>query len=103
VQQEVQEKKDAGIEDKFECTPCGEGEKMRAVRAPHRPTPREVEDHELTHCPYRAWCDHCVRGQAKDRPHVTLKGDLAESTVARVIMDYCFMTEDVKGEITEHV
>ncbi len=61
-------------EGKYMCEPCGEAEGLKAVRAPKMPTPKEVEDHELTHCPYRSWCEHCVRGQAKDDQHRTVKG-----------------------------
>ncbi len=93
-----------GDEEKFRCEPCGlgEGELHKAARSPRRPSPKEVEDHELTHCPYRAWCDHCVRGQAKDDAHMTIKGDLAESSVVRVVMDYCFLKEGVTEKATAH-
>ena len=36
------------------------GQVHRTARAPHTPSPKEVDEHELTHCPYRSWCDHCV-------------------------------------------
>ena len=65
----------------------------RAVRAPYVPSAKEVEAHELTHCPFRQWCDHCVRGQAKDVPRTTVRGELADSTVVRVTMGYCFLTD----------
>ncbi len=29
------------------------------------PTPREREDHELTHAQYRPWCDDCVAGRVE--------------------------------------
>ena len=80
----------------------GEAQALRAVRAPYTPSAREVEAHELTHCPPRQWCDHCVKGQSKDVPHATIKGDLSESSIVRVMMDYCFLTEDAVGQSTDH-
>ena len=79
-----------------------EAQSPKAMKAPKIPTAREVEEHELTHCPPRSWCEHCVRGQAKDRPHCTIRGVDGESEVPRVSMDYCFLTEDVKGAADEH-
>ena len=29
----------------------------------------EVEQHELTHLPFRSWCRHCVRAKGKESPH----------------------------------
>ena len=67
----------------------------RAARSPAKPGAKEVEDHDLSHCPPRSWCVHCVKGQAKDFRHETVRGDYAESLVPRVCMDYCFLTEGV--------
>ena len=79
-----------------------EGQVQRAAKAPRLPGAREREEHNLTHCPYRSWCEHCVKGQAKDFPHRTVSGSLAESDVVRVSMDYCFLTEDVVSKDVEH-
>ena len=79
-----------------------EGQVQRAAKAPRLPGAREREEHNLTHCPYRSWCEHCVRGQAKDFPHRAVSGIFAESDVVRVSMDYCFLTEDVVSKDVEH-
>ena len=39
-----------------------EGEKPRGLVPPYRLSAQEVEEHSLTCCPPRAWCDHCVKG-----------------------------------------
>ena len=75
----------------------------RAARAPHTPSQREIDEHNLVHCPYRAWCEACVRGQAKDDCHMTIKGSDAESSVTIVCIEYCFLTEKVKAREDEHV
>ena len=33
------------------------------------PTPKQVEEHNVTHLPFRSWCPYCVTGKAQDRPH----------------------------------
>ena len=88
---------DEDFEDKV-CHPCEEeeAEGQLAVRKPVQPTQAEREEHELTHFPYRTWCDHCVRGRAKDDPHRTVKGQFSESSITRVVLDYCFLSEDVQ-------
>ena len=86
---------------------AGQGEEEAqvplAVKAPRLPSAREIEEHNLTHCPFRSWCPHCIKGQAKDDAHRVMQGDLAESDVVRVSMDYCFLTEGVSSEAIEHV
>ena len=36
---------------------------------PVLPSEAEVEQHELTHVPFRSWCRHCVRAKGKECPH----------------------------------
>ncbi len=94
----------AGDDEEFKCKPCGmnEGEPQKAVRSPAKPSQKEIDVHELTHCPYRAWCEHCVRGQAKDDGHRAVVGEMADSSVARVTMDYCFFQEGVTNTVNDH-
>ena len=72
------------------CEPCAvitEAEAARGIRDPGQPSQADKDEHELTHCPFRAWCAACVRGQAKDDPHRKVAGEFAESDVTRVSMD----------------
>ncbi len=104
----------AGDDKEFECIECrpdggkvDPGERwqgehssvhQRVARTPGQPTKTEREQHELTHCPPRSWCDHCMKGQAKDDSHVSVSGDLAESDVVRVAIDYCFFQEEMAAQ-----
>ena len=60
------------VGDDLMCQPCDddeeEAEVQLGVRTPAQPSRAEREEHELSHFPYRSWCDHCVRGRAKDDP-----------------------------------
>ena len=37
-----------------------ETHQAKAATIPMRPSQKEVDNHMLTHLPYRAWCPHCV-------------------------------------------
>ena len=37
--------------------------------APHLPHPTEVEQHNVTHCPYRSWCRVCVEAAGREDAH----------------------------------
>ena len=74
----------------------------RIPRAPRTPSQQEIDDHEVTHCPFRSWCEHCVKGQGKDDPHCVVAAAYADSSVVRVSMDYCFFTEGAKATETDH-
>ena len=41
----------------------------RVMRAPRVPTPKEVEAHEATHIPHEEWCETCMAGRGRNRPH----------------------------------
>ena len=49
----------------------GEEEAVRPkTRAPPKqPSAEEVENHMVTHLPFRDWCPHCVRGKSGSKPH----------------------------------
>ena len=45
------------------------------LKDPGEPTQQEWDDHIRTHVPFRAWCPHCVRGRAKNAPHLMVSRD----------------------------
>ena len=70
-----------------------EAERQRPLRDPGQPTQEMIDEHNLSHIPFRPWCAACIRGKAKDDPSRKLKGVWAESLVPRVRLDYAFLTE----------
>ena len=62
----------------------------RKLLDPKLPSQREVEEHCLTHLPYRNWCSHCVQGKGKSAPH--FKRASREDSLPEVHFDYCFMS-----------
>ena len=63
-----------------------EEKKVRMMRDPGAPTQAQIDAHNMTHLPFRAWCPACVAGTAKDRPHRKDKGE--EKAIATMVFDY---------------
>jgi len=66
----------------------------------HTPTREEVEDHEKHHCPFKAWCRHCVRGRANNAQHRKKAEDNEDDDdedklikIPRISMDYFFLSK----------
>ena len=70
--------------------PSGELPAVRARRAPDAPTKQEIEDHAVSHEPFRAWCPSCVAGRARSDPHVARK-DTSDDALTVIGIDYGFM------------
>ena len=83
----------AGGEEAAEESIEGEaGERQtKKMQDPKMPSKTEIEEHNLTHLPFRNWCRHCVRGRGKEMPHRKAgeQGDMPELHV-----DMCFLGEE---------
>ena len=78
--------------EKIECDEddvSGEAKPPEVLRDPGAPTPKEVDEHNVTHLPFRSWCPHCVNGKAQDRHHK--KQDQNEKTIPEIVFDYVFL------------
>jgi hypothetical protein len=87
-----EEMDDLTLED-LSCKPCDEEEadKPKQIWKPLKPTVKEVEEHNLTHLPFRNWCIFCVKGKAKDDPHKRRIKQDEEQEIPIVSIDYMFM------------
>ena len=68
----------------------------KGVMAPSSPSRQERLEHDLTHLPFRSWCEFCVKGKCKADQH-RATGQLAESEVPVVSFDYAFMGDKSKS------
>ena len=66
-----------------------EARKPKAARVPTRPSQEEVDEHMITHLPFRSWCPHCIRGKSKGKPHK--KSNQGNREIPTVALDYMFM------------
>ena len=95
---------DGNVSDDDICTedPIGrkatdmQGGLPPGITFPSNITKQETEHHEVTHIPYRAWCPHCVRGQASNNPRrkraEEVVGHEAE-TVPQISLDCKYLEE----------
>ena len=66
----------------------GQQAKLRVVGKP--PSQRELEEHVVTHIPYRNWCKHCVSGRGQSDHHRKQLAD-RDQEVPVVSIDYAFL------------
>lgn len=84
----------------FEVEDAGdEPSHVPAMPTSAAPSAREKEEHLVSHFPFRAWCEHCVRGKAKANPHT--KVNHSDEQVPVISCDYCFMNSVDDTVITE--
>jgi len=80
-------------EDDFRCQLDGDVEtSLRKGRPLFMPTEAQIEDHRLTHVPYRSWCRHCVLGRALGEKRGATTG--RPHSIPRVGLDYFFITAE---------
>ena len=48
--------------------------KVKVPPKPYEPSKEERQSHEATHCPFRAWCEICVKAKSPDGKHVETSG-----------------------------
>ena len=58
---------------------------------PIQPTAREVEEHNVSHVPYRSWCQHRVRGKARTAGHASSAGEKLPERRATIALDYFYL------------
>ena len=68
----------------------------KAAKKEYMPSQAEVDEHEITHFPYRSWCPSCVRGAGVNDPH---KRHQPRPEIATISLDYSFLSSaDEKTE-----
>ena len=55
---------------------------------PGQPTPQQLEQHRVTHTPFRSWCKWCVMGRARGSPHQQSE----DRSMPIVGLDYFYIT-----------
>ena len=58
---------------------------------PRLPSQKEVDEHNLSHLPYRNWCPCCVAGKGKVAPH--FKQSRTDG-LPEFHCDYCFLSTE---------
>ena len=61
----------------------------KQLKDPRTPSRREVEEHNLTHLPFRDWCPYCIQGGAPNKSHYKQEGIMHD--VPHLACDYGFL------------
>ena len=69
--------------------------KVKVPPKPYEPTKEERQSHEATHCPFRAWCEICVKAKSPDGKHTKQLGNAEHILVME--FDYAF-AKDMSGD-----
>ena len=64
--------------------------KVKVPPKPYEPTKEERQSHEATQCPFRAWCEVCVKAKSPDGKHTKQLGNAEHIPVIEV--EYAFAT-----------
>jgi len=76
----------------------GNIEKVKLAPSPVLPTDKEIEEHNITHWPFRSWCKWCVLSRALGEQRGRARQDEVEHSVLIIGMDYFYLTsEGVNG------
>ena len=70
---------------------------IRKMVDPRLPTQKEVDEHNLTHLPYRNWCPICIKAKGKDMDHILVD---KERKVSEYCFDYCFPGDEFGYKMT---
>jgi len=64
----------------------------KVMPRPSAPSQEEIDEHEVSHLPFRTWCSHCVRCKAGSDPHFRLAlDDKTKHRIPSTSIDYFFM------------
>ena len=68
--------------------------KVKVPPKPYEPMKEERQSHEATHCPFRAWCEICVKAKSPDGKHVKQVGNPEHIPV--IEFDFIFLESFIK-------
>lgn len=89
---------DQFAEGDFQQPPCEAGGIAEPRRHLGNPTKVEIEEHNLTHCPYRSWCPVRVESQGEEDPHYRATSIDIVNEAPVVSMDYKELSEHEQGK-----
>ena len=78
------------LHDELEGECADNPDVAKPAKIHHAPTQVEIDEHEVTHYPWRAWCSCCVRGAAVNDPHYRVQE--RELTRPSITIDCSFLS-----------
>ena len=87
-----------------ECQPCfdesEEGRKAKGITVQELPSQSEIDQHMLTHIPFRSWCRFCVMAKSVATPHRSV--DKSNEEIPTVSIHYAFLNEKQEIDTSEN-
>jgi len=99
-QESTREAEERSTREAEQAEAGGEERKVVKVLDPRQPTDEERRTHNLTHLPYRSWCEHCVKGRGRETDHKHLKSQPEVEGLHELHFDYMFMGPENKPRET---
>ena len=62
--------------------------KAKAMTMPKQPTPQEIQEHNITHLPYRNWCPICVQAKGRQANHTKQPTGTSRRPIVQVDFTY---------------
>ena len=75
--------------------------KAKSVRKPEMPTQKEIDEHMITHTPFKAWCPHCVAGHSSCGYHFRRREPEEDNAIPSAHIDYMYMKSQRVGDQEE--
>ena len=66
---------------------------VRSAPKPTQPSKAEMDEHMLSHLPFRSWCAHCVKGKSKSKRH-PYAAHSSDHELPTVTIDYMFLNSE---------
>ena len=92
-QESTREAEERSTREAEEAEAGGEERKVVKVLDPRQPTDEERRTHNLTHLPYRSWCEPCVKGRGREADHKCLKSQPEVGGYMNCISITCFWAQ----------
>ena len=78
--------------DEFGGDVCDEGQEIKMKTVGKPASQKELEEHMLTHIPYRSCSPHCISGRGQSDHHRQQLRD-SDQEVPTISLDYAFLGE----------
>ena len=82
-----------GADDEEEVVQPG-----KLLPEPYKPSAKERAIHDLTHLPYRGWCEHCVKAR-RPKTHHRAKSPSSQRTIPLLVAEYCHVRDSKDEEL----
>ena len=69
------------------------------VQTAEKPSDEEVQRHMLTHIPYAAWCESCVRSKGKPERHERNESRICDREIPTISFDFAYTGKSLGADI----